>query len=139
MNKKPIYLILKIVGFIGIAVAVFGGYLSITSFGNFENNNFMIGSILATFGLFVGVSCLVSGFRTEIMKHSIKTAKIIQEENKEVLTEIANNVAEISSGAVEKTAQAVKKGVSEEKAYCKHCGALIDADSKFCSKCGKEL
>ena len=24
------------------------------------------------------------------------------------------------------------------KAYCKECGAEIDADSKFCNKCGKQ-
>ena len=24
------------------------------------------------------------------------------------------------------------------KVYCKYCGAEIDADSKFCNKCGKE-
>ncbi|MBR0385607.1 MAG: zinc-ribbon domain-containing protein [Erysipelotrichaceae bacterium] len=25
-----------------------------------------------------------------------------------------------------------------EAVYCKYCGALIDADSRYCKKCGKE-
>ena len=27
---------------------------------------------------------------------------------------------------------------NEETIFCKHCGAKIDADSKFCKSCGKE-
>ncbi len=30
-------------------------------------------------------------------------------------------------------------GFTEPKIYCKHCGASIDADSNFCSNCGKEV
>lgn len=29
-------------------------------------------------------------------------------------------------------------GQGNNKAYCKECGAEIDADSKFCKKCGKQ-
>ena len=28
--------------------------------------------------------------------------------------------------------------MTEGKMYCKHCGAEIDADSKFCNHCGQE-
>ena len=34
-------------------------------------------------------------------------------------------------------AQSVSNG-SQNKAYCKECGAEIDVDSKFCKKCGKQ-
>ena len=35
-------------------------------------------------------------------------------------------------------AEAVKDGFVGDKILFKHCGASIDSDSKFCSKCGKE-
>ena len=37
-----------------------------------------------------------------------------------------------------KTANAIANGV-QKTMFCKHCGARIDADSTFCSRCGKEL
>ena len=41
--------------------------------------------------------------------------------------------------AAKEIAKGVKEGVADgETMFCKHCGALIDADSKFCNKCGKE-
>ena len=40
-------------------------------------------------------------------------------------------------------AKAIEEGIKErfdeeETIYCKHCGEVIDADSKFCEKCRKE-
>ena len=35
--------------------------------------------------------------------------------------------------------KAVKEGFDEPKMFCKHCGVKIDAASKFCNQCGKEL
>ena len=137
-NNKPTHLfILKVVGFIGIFVAIVGFVLTFKGFGDFEHNYFMIGGFMATMGGFVGVSCLIFGFRPEMMKLSTKTAKYIQEENKEDLADIADTGAEIMSGAVKKTAKAVKEGLKDTK-FCKYCGAEIDEDSIFCSKCGKE-
>ena len=139
MNKKPVFFwIFKIIGFIGIATAIFGIYLSISGFGDFESNNFMIGAFVATFGLFVGVSSLVIGFRPEIAKATAKGARYIMEENKDDLSAVASTGAEIMSDAVTKTTSAVRDGLSEKKKYCKHCGSLIDDDSRFCSNCGKE-
>ena len=139
MNKKPaFFLIFKIIGFIGIAAAIYGFYLAISGFGDFESNNFMIGGFVATFGLFVGVSSLVIGFRPEIAKMSASSTRYIMEENKDDLSAVASTGAEIMSDAVTKTASAVREGLSEKKKYCKHCGSLIDEDSKFCSNCGKE-
>ena len=135
-EKKPIiFLILKIVGVLGIGLAVFGFVLAIKGFGDFESNNFMIGAIITPFGFMLGVGGLVIGFRPEITKASVKTAKYIQAENKEDLTQIATQSAEIASEAVTITAEAVKAGL-EDKMFCKHCGAEIDSDSVFCNKCG---
>ena len=138
MSKKPIhFLIFKIVGILGIAAAVYGAVLAINGFGHFENHDFMIGGFLVTFGLFVGISCTVIGFSPEIATMKAKSARYIQEENKDDLTAIASNTADIVSDAVKTTAGAVADGMRATK-FCKHCGEKIDADAKFCSSCGKK-
>ena len=136
-NKPKYFIVFKIVGFIGIILAIIGFILACKGFDDFESNNFMIGGLMATFGLFIGVSCLVMGFRPEITKMSTKSIKYIQQENKEDLKDIINTTAEIASEAVTKATTAIKQGI-EDIIFCKHCGAKIDFDSKFCNKCGKE-
>ncbi|MBO7303673.1 MAG: zinc ribbon domain-containing protein [Clostridia bacterium] len=136
MNKKSVlHLVLKIIGFIGVAVGIAGFIISANGFGDFESNNFMIGSIMGTFGLFVGIACLIFGFAPQIMKAQLNTVQRIQQENKDVLQDIATTQAEITSDAVTTTAAAVKRGL-EDQIFCKHCGKQIDADSTFCSSCG---
>ena len=138
MNNKPKHFIMfKIIGLIGIILAIIGFVLTFVGFGDFESNNFMIGGFLTTFGLFIGISCLIIGFRPEITKMSAKSAKYIQQENKEDFRDIAGNTAEIASEAITKTTTAIKKGL-DDKIFCKYCGEKIDSDSKFCNKCGKE-
>lgn len=138
MNNKPKhFIIFKIIGLIGIILAIIGFVLTFVGFGDFESNNFMIGGFLTTFGLFVGIPCLIIGFRPEITKMSAKSAKYIQQENKEEFRDIASNTAEIASEAITKTTTAIKKGL-DDKIFCKYCGEKIDSDSKFCNKCGKE-
>ena len=136
-NKPKYFIIFKIVGFIGIILAITGFVLTFVGFGDFESNNFMIGGLIAAFGLFIGVSGLMIGFRPEITKASTQSIKYIQQENKEDLKDIASNAAEIASEAITKTATAIKTGL-DDKMFCKHCGEKIDSDSKFCNKCGKE-
>jgi hypothetical protein len=136
-NKPKYFIIFKIVGFIGIILAIAGFVLTFVGFGDFESNNFMIGGLMAAFGLFIGVSGLMIGFRPEITKASTQSIKYIQQENKEDLKDIASNAAEIASEAITKTATAIKSGL-DDKMFCKHCGEKIDSDSKFCNKCGKE-
>jgi len=138
MNNKPKhFIIFKIIGLIGIILAIIGFVLTFVEFGDFESNNFMIGGFLTTFGMFIGISCLIIGFRPEITKMSAKSAKYIQQENKEDFRDIASNTAEIASEAITKTTTAIKKGL-DDKIFCKYCGEKIDSDSKFCNKCGKE-
>ena len=136
MNKPTHFLILKIAGFIGIVTGIIGFVLVIDGFGNFESNSFMIGSILGSFGTFVGVVCLVLGFRPEIARISINTNKYILNQNKDELSSLASESADITAEAVEKTAAAASRGMSAGKIYCKHCGDKIDEDSKFCKSCG---
>ena len=139
MNKKPIkFLIFKIIGVAGLVVAFVGGFKSCNGFGDFETNDFMVGGIMLTFGLFVGISCLVTGFMPAITKATAKTARYIQQENKEVLKDIMTTNAEIASEAVKTTAKAVKDGIKDTM-YCKYCGKEIDADSLFCKECGNKL
>ena len=138
MNQPRHFWIFKIVGVIG-AVATFTGIvLAIAGFGDFESNNFMIGSFVAVIGVMMTALGIAIGFGPEIAKARAKTIRYIQEENKEDLTAIANNRAEIMSDAISKTAGALANGV-QKTMFCKHCGARIDIDSTFCSRCGKEL
>lgn len=137
-NKKPKFLIvLKILGFVFIGVAIAGAVISAKGFGDFESNNFMIGGIMASVGAFIGVACLVIGFMPFMARGMTKTAKYIQQENKNDLKDMAITSAEIASEAVTKTAKAVKEGIKDSK-FCKQCGAEIDSDSIYCSKCGKK-
>ena len=138
MNRPKHFWIFKMIGVVGAILAVSGIVLTISGFGDFESNNFMIGAFVAVIGFMMAALGITIGFGPEIAKARAKTLRYIQEENKEDLTAIANNSAEIMSEAVSKTANAVANG-AQKTMFCKHCGASIDADSTFCSSCGKEL
>ena len=139
MDKPKHYLVLKFFGFIGIFVFIFGIVLSVSNFGNFDNNYFMFGGVLSCFGLPCGVLGLVLGFRPELTKLSVRSAKYIQQENREDLKDMAPTSAEISEDAVSTLAAAFRESGRPDKIFCKHCGAAIDSDSVFCSKCGRKL
>ena len=138
MNNKPSYFLkFKIIGVVGVIAALTGFILAITGFGDFESNNFMIGGFLSVAGIMMSGVGLMLGFAPEIAQARAKAARYIQEENKEDLSAIASNQAEIMSDAISTTASAFADGLKKTM-FCKHCGAKIDADSKFCSVCGKE-
>ena len=137
-QKPKHFLVLRTIGIVAVALAVFGIYLSINGFGDFETNNFMIGGILTSFGFFIGIPCLLFSFAPNIAKLSVKTTKYIQNETKDDLKEIATTSADIASDAITITARAAKEGFADT-VFCKYCGKQIDADSRFCSFCGKEL
>ena len=139
MQKQPKhFLVFKVMGILGVVVAVIGLINIITGFGDFSTNNFFLGMFMFPIGSFVGFSCLIIGFKPEISKIATKTAKYIQEENKEVLKDIAVTSAEITAEAVTITASAVKDGI-KDTIFCKYCGGKIDLDSKFCKHCGKSI
>ena len=138
MNCPRYFWIFKIIGVIGAVATVTGIVLAITGFGDFESNNFMIGTFVSVIGVMMTAFGIAVGFGPEIAKARAKTLRYIQEKNKEDLTAIATNSAEIMSDAVSKTANAIADG-AQKTMFCKHCGAKIDIDSTFCSRCGKEL
>lgn len=139
MKKKPyIFMVLKLVGVIGVIIFVIGAIKIFTGFGDFENNNFMIGSFMLPIGLFLSVFGFIQGFKPEITKQTLKTTKFIQEENEDELQQIITKNAEIHSEAITNTAKAVKSGLNETM-YCKYCGEKIDIDSQFCKHCGNKL
>ena len=75
----------------------------------------------------------------EMAKIQAELEKDILEDNQEILKETAKQKANINKEAVKVMASAVKEGFSGNgEMFCKHCGASIDLDSKFCKKCGKE-
>lgn len=137
-NKPRMYLVFKIIGFVGAIAAIVGMILAFVGFGDFESSKFIIGIFLGTFGMMAAGMGLTMGFSPEIAKFKAKSARYIQEKNKEDLTAIASNAAEIMSEAVKATTSTVMDGMRKTM-FCKHCGAKIDADSTFCSQCGKEL
>ena len=68
----------------------------------------------------------------------INAEKEILDNNEETMRENATRKANINKKGIEITANAIKEGLNGSKIYCKHCGKLIDEDSKFCKSCGKE-
>ena len=76
---------------------------------------------------------------TELGTIAAKAKNNILNNNEEILKNSANKEAEIKKNAIKTVALSIKEGLTEEGTiYCKHCGASIDADSKFCKSCGKE-
>ena len=139
MNKKPShFLVFKIAGILGLVIFIIGIIKLLTGFDDFESNDFLIGMFMMPIGVFIGFTGLMIGFRPEISKLSIKTAKYLQEENKDELKQITSTSAEIVSEALTTTVQTIKEGLKETM-FCKHCGKEIDSDSKFCKHCGKNI
>lgn len=75
----------------------------------------------------------------------IKSKRNIMDNNEEDLRHMATMGADISKDAIRTTTSAIREGLTGDNSesgtgssYCKHCGAKIDSDSKFCKKCGKE-
>lgn len=102
--------------------------------------------------------------RSKIMGHQIKSMKYMLDDNKDNLSDIMSSASDVAITArkrimdehedtirnlntrdaitrkdgIEITAKAIRDGLVGEKQYCKHCGELIDKDSKFCKVCGKQ-
>lgn len=70
---------------------------------------------------------------------SINSTKNILDKNEDKIKDITEKTAEMSSIKIEKIARAIKKGLTENNIFCKHCGKSISTDSKFCKYCGKEV
>ncbi len=68
----------------------------------------------------------------------VQTRKHILDQNEERLKDIEKRTANIEKEGIEVKVKAIRDGLSKNAIYCKYCGTLIDEDSKFCKKCGKE-
>lgn len=68
----------------------------------------------------------------------INAEKEILDNNEETMEDNVTRKANINKKGIEITTNAIKEGLTKSKIYCKHCGKLIDDDSKFCKSCGKE-
>lgn len=68
----------------------------------------------------------------------INAEKEILDNNEETMRDNVTRKANINKKGIEITANAIKEGLTGNKFYCKHCGKLIDEDSRFCKSCGKE-
>ena len=144
-TKEPKHLVvLRVLGFILLIIGIF---LIVLGFGVIRESRSFGGSrptpaifVPGIFAAFFSIPCLIIGFSAKISKMQMDTAKYIQEKNKETMTDIASNTAEITSDGIIKVTRAVKKGLGDQAdtKFCKHCGVKIDMDSKFCKKCGKE-
>ena len=147
-RKLPkMFTILKIVGavlaVVGIALIITGVTRHVPSMGNdgwFEAESAKSGLIFGGVTcLMFGASFIFAGLTPNISKSmsqaQIQTTSEIMTENKDDLKHIADTKADVASGAITKTARAIKDGFSDTK-YCKECGKKIASDSKFCKYCG---
>ena len=74
---------------------------------------------------------------TDLGEASININSSILNNNEDKLKDIADKTANISKDAIKTTVSAIKNGI-KDNIYCKHCGEVIDSDSKFCKYCGRE-
>jgi len=99
-----------------------------------------------------GLGVLVVGLKPYITKFVLKHKKETLDYAGEDMTNIGNAMVDIGAPVINKamdsvvvpTVSKIKEAVSDtpkktnNQTYCKHCGKLIDEDSKFCNNCGKE-
>lgn len=69
---------------------------------------------------------------------SANIQKGILDQNEDALREGERKRASIEKEGIEIKTRAIKDGLTKNIMYCKHCGAAIDEDSKFCKACGKK-
>ena len=75
--------------------------------------------------------------RAHMLKKNVDTMNILMDESKEDMMNLSDDISDITSIGIEKSARAFKNGLSDNRIYCKHCGKAIDADSKYCNYCGE--
>lgn len=158
-NNNSRFLVLKIIGCVGIAIAVTGIIIYICNLaGEFSTGLFITGLLMMILGILSGVPCLFFGFLPRLLAARISAMQQLQQQNISVYKELYAAAAQATANA-QATAQASDAPAKEEcqenvavgsqdasneeakdnsKMYCKHCGAQIDSDSKFCKVCGKE-
>lgn len=70
---------------------------------------------------------------------AVNSKNNIINQNEDILKNMSRKEAEINKDAIRTVTSAIKEGWdNNDTMFCKHCGAIIDADSRFCKSCGKE-
>lgn len=125
-----------------------------------DKPDFPVFVILFSVFMFIGGGiCLFTGLSPYITKLSLKHKKELLDYAGKDMTSVGTQIVDIGAPVVNKTVDdvivpSVKKikdtmigekkntgsvgKATEAKVFCKYCGKSIDADSKFCSQCGKE-
>lgn len=99
---------------------------------------FIIVAILCVAGFAFTFAIMLSPkFKAKIMGKQIEAGRYMVEEHKDDFKSISDNIADATKGATKTTVRAIKEGF-KDTVFCKHCGAEIEADSKFCKVCGKK-
>lgn len=76
--------------------------------------------------------------RARMMKRQVDAQKAFLDESEADLRDVSRRSGEVCAEGVEPVARAVRKGLTEDRVFCKYCGKPIDADSVFCKACGKK-
>lgn len=100
-------------------------------------DRYSLGMFMLLPGIFITlVGCMIRfivGNQRNIMAYQAQQVMPLAQEGIEKMAPSMGIAAkEISKG--------IKEGMSDDNTtYCKYCGAVIDQDSNFCNKCGKQL
>ena len=87
------------------------------------------------------------GNRREILSYQAQQVRPVVQEGMEKMAptigkaaaSVSKEVTPIYGEIAKEVTKGIRNGLNEEdKMYCKHCGKLIDRNSKFCKECGKE-
>lgn len=146
-NKSIRFLALKIIGSVAIAIEIAGIIMLIVNlFGDSSTGLLVASLIMIAFGILCGVPCLFIGFWPQFLALKNVAMQQIQDHDMYMMNELsaasAQASASTSSSSNDYNKKTTQKTSSEnigKKIYCKHCGAEIDDDSKFCAVCSKEL
>lgn len=87
---------------------------------------------------FLSIPILFTGFAPSLQKFGAKLQSETMEHAGKEITMATSKSAEVVSPAITKVAQSIKQAFDNSQIYCKHCGKLIDADSKFCKHCSEQ-
>ncbi len=132
-QKPKVKKTLKTLALVGVALIIIGIVLIVMSTTTAMS---IIGFVL----IYLGTVAILGGFIPKIERFKMQVREHIQEENKGTLTSIANTSADINSEAAGKVAKSMHNEISKQPAkFCKHCGAPVEPNQKFCSNCGNAL
>lgn len=140
--KKPVSLILRKI--IWGAMLVVGLCVFVVSCLSIGRTSSEIGIIFMALGFCCGPALFVAAcaltkwaFESEFAKMKLKQDLYIQDNVKGLKEEYVSTEADIHYRARAKRANAYKKGIEVKR--CPVCADEVDANEKFCSKCGAEI